>query len=177
MHVVRKRLLYFGALLLMFIALSATQSAQGPVDDARFGQMFRSESARVGQMKIHYMDGGSGDAVVLLHGWPQTWFEWRELMPDLAQRYRVIAPDLPGLGESDGLPPYDKKTLAQHIHTLVGDRYKPSAFENQRRYTLDSNTTARLREMRWTTPIMKAPEVDNAGASPLGGESPVSTST
>jgi pimeloyl-ACP methyl ester carboxylesterase len=121
MHVVPKRLVYLGALLPMFIVVSATQSAQGPLDDVRFGQMFRSESARVGQMNIHYVAGGSGDAVVLLHGWPQTWFEWRELMPDLAQHYRVIAPDLPGLGESDGLPPYDKQTLAQHIHNLIGD--------------------------------------------------------
>ena len=97
MHVVRKRLVYLGALLPMFIVVSATQSAQGPLDDVRFGQMFRSESARVGQMNIHYVAGGSGDAVVLLHGWPQTWFEWRELIPDLAQQHRVIAPDLPGL--------------------------------------------------------------------------------
>ena len=126
MHVVGKRFFCLAALLPMFIVASAGQGAQRPLDDARFGQIFRSESAQVGQMNIHYVAGGSGDVVILLHGWPQTWFEWRELMPDLAQRNRVIALDLPGLGESDGLPPYDKKTLAQHIHKLIGDLKIPA---------------------------------------------------
>lgn len=60
-----------------------------------------------------YMSGGSGDVVVLLHGWPQTWFEWRDVMPDLAKRYRVIAADLPGLGDSGESASYDKKSLAR----------------------------------------------------------------
>ncbi|HEV8097158.1 MAG TPA: alpha/beta hydrolase [Burkholderiales bacterium] len=50
---------------------------------------------------------------MLLHGWPQTWYEWRKVMPLLAERYRLVVPDLPGLGDSsrpaDG---YDKKTIA-----------------------------------------------------------------
>ena len=56
---------------------------------------------------------GSGDPVVLLHGWPQTSHEWRKIVPLLSHRYRLIAPDLPGLGDSS-IPPdgYDKKTLA-----------------------------------------------------------------
>ena len=121
MHVFRKRLAYLLALLPTCIVLSAAQNAQTPLDDARFGQVFKSESARIDQMNIHYVAGGSGDAVVLLHGWPQTWFEWRDVMPDLAPRYRVIAVDLPGLGESDGAPPYDKNTLARHVHKLIAD--------------------------------------------------------
>jgi pimeloyl-ACP methyl ester carboxylesterase len=121
MHAVEKRVAYFVLALLPFVLVSSARSAQRPVDDARFGQMFRSQFARVGQMNLHYMNGGSGEAVVLLHGWPQTWLEWREVMPDLAQQYRVIVPDLPGLGDSDGVPPYDKKTVAQHLHRLIGD--------------------------------------------------------
>ena len=56
---------------------------------------------------------GSGDPVVLLHGWPQTSHEWRKIVPLLSHRYRLIAPDLPGLGDSS-IPPdgYDKKALA-----------------------------------------------------------------
>jgi pimeloyl-ACP methyl ester carboxylesterase len=42
-------------------------------------------------------------------------------MPDIARQYRVVAPDLPGLGESDGVPSYDKKTIAQHVHRLISD--------------------------------------------------------
>jgi pimeloyl-ACP methyl ester carboxylesterase len=70
-------------------------------------------------MNVHYLTGGTGDVVVLLHGWPETWFEWRDVMPGLAERYRVIALDLPGLGDSDPAPSYDKKTLAQHVHTAL----------------------------------------------------------
>src|SRR5215831_16376596 len=51
-------------------------------------------------VQIHYVIGGHGDPVVLLHGWPETWYEWRHVMPALAQRYTVIAPDLRGLGDS-----------------------------------------------------------------------------
>jgi pimeloyl-ACP methyl ester carboxylesterase len=100
------------------VALAA-QSAQRPLDDARFSEMFKSEFLRAGQTNLHYVTGGSGDVVLLLHGWPQTWFEWSEIMPDLAGRYRVVAMDLPGLGDSDAAPSYDKKTIAQHVHAAL----------------------------------------------------------
>ena len=73
-------------------------------------------------MRLHYVSAGAGPAVVLLHGWPQTWYMWRKVLPGLAAHYRVIAPDLRGLGDSsrpvDG---YDKKTLAQDVWRLVHD--------------------------------------------------------
>lgn len=69
---------------------------------------------------LHYVRGGSGPALVLLHGWPETWWEWREVMPDLARTHTVIAFDLPGLGQSsvptDG---YDAATVARRIHQGV----------------------------------------------------------
>lgn len=53
-------------------------------------------------MRFHVAEAGAGeDTVLLLHGWPQHWYEWRHLMPVLADRYRVIAPDLRGFGWSD----------------------------------------------------------------------------
>src|SRR5262249_25947201 len=64
--------------------------------------------------RLHYVTAGRGPAVVLLHGWPQTWFMWRDIIPGLAAHYRVIAPDLRGLGESSRpVGGYDKKTLSQ----------------------------------------------------------------
>jgi pimeloyl-ACP methyl ester carboxylesterase len=57
--------------------------------------------------------------VVLLHGWPQTGHEWRKIVPLLADRYRVIVPDLPGLGASAPPPSYDKKTIAR----ILGERF------------------------------------------------------
>ena len=70
---------------------------------------------------LHYVRGGSGPALVLLHGWPQTWYEWRDVMPDLARTHTVIAFDLPGVGQStvptDG--GFDAATAAARIHQAV----------------------------------------------------------
>ena len=57
-------------------------------------------AAFVNDVRLHYVRAGSGDPVVLLHGWPQTWYMWRKIIPALAEHYTVIAPDLRGFGES-----------------------------------------------------------------------------
>jgi pimeloyl-ACP methyl ester carboxylesterase len=76
----------------------------------------------IGDVLIHDVTAGRGPAVVLLHGWPQTWWEWRRVIPPLAERYTVIAPDMRGLGDSSRpLAGYDKKTIADDIWRLVHD--------------------------------------------------------
>jgi len=81
---------------------------------------FYHHMAVVNGVQIHYVIGGHGDPVVLLHGWPETWYEWRHVMPALAKNYTVIAPDLRGLGDSSKpLTGYDGKTVAEDIHQLV----------------------------------------------------------
>lgn len=89
-------------------------------------------------VRMHYYTAGAGDdAIVLLHGWPQTAWEWRHVMPLLAEAgYRVIAPDLRGAGHSsrprrdEGVPAdprgqyvprggYDKRSLAEDVHQLL----------------------------------------------------------
>jgi len=78
---------------------------------------------QVDDVTLHYVTSGRGPAVVLLHGWPQTWYEWRHIIPALAQRYTVIAPDLRGLGDSSRpLTGYDKKTVAADIWQLVNGK-------------------------------------------------------
>lgn len=76
--------------------------------------------ARLSGVALHYVTAGQGDPVVLVHGWPSTWYEWRHVIPLLAGGYRVIAPDLRGLGDSsrpaDG---FDKKTLAADLWELL----------------------------------------------------------
>lgn len=75
---------------------------------------------RVNGIRMHYVRAGSGPAVVLLHGWPQTWFAWRETMERLAGRFTVIAPDLRGLGLSERpASGYDKRTIAADIRALI----------------------------------------------------------
>src|SRR5918994_149619 len=59
---------------------------------------FSHHMATVNGIQLHYVMGGKGDPVVLLHGWPQTWYEWRHVMPALAKNYTVIVPDLRGFG-------------------------------------------------------------------------------
>ena len=81
---------------------------------------FSHHMATVNGTQIHYVIGGHGDPIVLLHGWPETWYSWHLVMPALAKNYTVIAPDLPGLGDSSKpLTGYDGKTIAAIIHQLV----------------------------------------------------------
>ena len=76
------------------------------------------QTLSLSRLPLHVATVGVGDPVVLLHGWPQTWHEWRKVAPLLADRYRLVMPDLPGLGDS-GRPKsgYDKKTLALDLKT------------------------------------------------------------
>jgi len=69
---------------------------------------------------MHYVTAGSGFPLVLLHGWPQSWYEWRHIIPALAKRHTVIAPDLRGLGDSEKpMSGYDKRTLAGDVRALL----------------------------------------------------------
>lgn len=67
---------------------------------------------------LHYVAGGAGEPLILLPGWPQTWWEFRKIMPALARRYRVIAVDLPGMATSRPTAG-DKKSMALAVHGLV----------------------------------------------------------
>jgi pimeloyl-ACP methyl ester carboxylesterase len=76
--------------------------------------------AIVNGFRMHYVIAGTGYPLVLLHGWPQSCYEWRKVIPSLAERFTVIAPDLRGLGNSDRpMTGYDKRTLASDIYALV----------------------------------------------------------
>jgi pimeloyl-ACP methyl ester carboxylesterase len=77
------------------------------------------QTLRLSRVSLHVVTAGIGAPVVLLHGWPQTWREWRKLMPLLAGRHRLIVPDLPGLGESSRPEAgYDKKTIAGDLREM-----------------------------------------------------------
>lgn len=74
----------------------------------------------VNGIKIHYVTGGKGAPLLLIHGFGQNWFMWNRIMPELAKHFTIIAPDMPGVGES-GKPKagYDKKTMALDMHELM----------------------------------------------------------
>lgn len=105
-------------------ASSTTPSASAAYDaatrhDKEFNKTFKHKFAKVRGVRMHYVTGGSGPALVLLHGWPQTWYEWHKIMPALAEHHTVYALDLPGLGDSEKSPAsFDKKTLARYVDGL-----------------------------------------------------------
>jgi pimeloyl-ACP methyl ester carboxylesterase len=83
---------------------------------------FTHRYANLEGVRIHFVATGKGAPVVLLHGWPQTWYEWRHVMPLLSDRHTVIAPDLRGLGDSSRPSSgYDKKTVANDVWQLMHD--------------------------------------------------------
>jgi pimeloyl-ACP methyl ester carboxylesterase len=82
----------------------------------------QSHRVRLQDVTLHYVEAGPDSAppVILLHGWPQTWREWSAVMPALAERYRVIAPDMRGLGDSSRPKyGYDARTVATDIIQLM----------------------------------------------------------
>lgn len=90
------------------------------IGDVNFDATFTHYATTVNDVRLHYVMGGRGEPVVLLHGWPETWYTWRKVMPALAEHYTVIAPDLRGLGDSDKpAAGYDKRTVADDIYKLV----------------------------------------------------------
>src|SRR5438477_13107802 len=84
------------------------------------GSTIGSRTVMIEGVKLHYLTAGHGPTLILLHGYTQTSRMWRPLIPLLAEKFTVIAPDLPGIGDSgipkDGL---DMKTSAIRIHALA----------------------------------------------------------
>ena len=73
-----------------------------------------------GGLRMHVAEAGAGDPVLLLHGWPQHWYAWRGVIPRLAERYRVVAPDIRGLGWTEAPPSgYEKESLALDALALM----------------------------------------------------------
>ncbi|WP_131737452.1 alpha/beta fold hydrolase [Actinomadura roseirufa] len=90
---------------------------------------FTSRHAEVNGTRLHYVEGGRGEPLVLLGGWPQTWWQFNRIMPRLAREYRVIAVDLRGMGGSaKPAGGYDKKTMARDIVELVRHLGHESAY-------------------------------------------------
>lgn len=101
----------------MSFLLALLVTAAGPLQGFHEGDQ-RVDSGAV----VHYVKGGKGEPVVLVHGFGETERMWRPIMPTLAKEYTVIAPDLPGLAGSSFMPGnvYDMKTVAIRLHEFVG---------------------------------------------------------
>ena len=85
-----------------------------------FESQVRHHRVEVNGIQLYYITAGSGEPVVLLHGFPETSYAWRKIIPALSTRFTVIAPDLRGCGDSDRPNSgYDKRTIAEDIHQLI----------------------------------------------------------
>lgn len=81
---------------------------------------FAHHRVAVGDVRLHYVRGGKGEPLILLHGWPTTWWEWHKVMPGLARDFDVIAVDTRGLGDSSRPENgYDKDQLGEDIVNLA----------------------------------------------------------
>lgn len=81
---------------------------------------FSNHLTEVNGVTLHYVEGGEGEPLILLPGWPETWWEFHKIMPELAKHYRVIAVDIRGMGgSSKPAGGYDKKTMAEDILALA----------------------------------------------------------
>jgi pimeloyl-ACP methyl ester carboxylesterase len=91
-------------------------------DLARLGPTFVSETALVNGARIHYVRGGSGPPLFLLHGFPQDWYAWHKVVPRLAAHFTVVAPDMRGVGGSSGpVDLYDPQTLVSDVQELAAE--------------------------------------------------------
>ena len=104
-----------GAMLVLFLAASLTGTARAQSDTS-----IVSRTAEVDGLKLHYLTAGRGPTVILLHGYTQTSRMWKPVIPLLAAKFTVIAPDLPGIGDT-GIPTagLDMKSAAIRIHRLA----------------------------------------------------------
>ena len=84
------------------------------------GSGFVSDTARVNGATLHYVRGGAGPAVILLHGFPEDWYAYHRIMPQLAKQFTVVAVDLRGIGGSAATASgYDAANMAEDVHQLA----------------------------------------------------------
>lgn len=108
------------AVLFLFFSVNSFNSAVANATTGAETSSIVSHTAEVNGVKMHYLTAGHGAALILLHGYAETSLMWKPIIPALAERFTVIAPDLPGIGDSaipaEGL---DMKSAAILIHGLA----------------------------------------------------------
>jgi pimeloyl-ACP methyl ester carboxylesterase len=107
-------------LVLSMVSLNLAAQTSGDKKPATPPAGFHSKYAVVNGVRIHYVTGGAGTPLLLIHGFGQNWYMWNRLLPELSKHFTLIVPDLRGVGESaKPTGGYDKKTLAVDLHELM----------------------------------------------------------
>ena len=113
----------------MSTAEDHTSDASGMAEQqeqARWLSGLREGYAEIGDVRLHYVEAGDGPLIVLLHGFPEFWYGWRQqIQPLAAAGFRVVAPDMRGYNLSskpDGVAAYDTDKLAADVRDLIRER-------------------------------------------------------
>jgi pimeloyl-ACP methyl ester carboxylesterase len=141
---------------------AARRAAYAPPDeavaarahDATRSGPWRHNYATVNGVRLHYAELGSGPLVILLHGFPQCWYQWRYVIPRLAEHFHVVAPDMRGYNESDkppGIASYTIKALTQDVASLI------EALGEERAHIVGHDWGGGV---AWGLSMMHAPRVD-----------------
>jgi pimeloyl-ACP methyl ester carboxylesterase len=149
-----------------FLANGLGSVAHAPNLPSGFAETFTSRHVDTGEVRLHAVMGGDGPPLLLVHGWPQTWYAWHLLMPALARDFTVVAVDQRGIGLSD------KPAEGYDTGTLAGDLVALMDALGYQRYGLVGTDTG--------TPIAYAPAADHPerverlvlAEAPLPGVSP-----
>jgi pimeloyl-ACP methyl ester carboxylesterase len=102
--------------------MSTASVVEAPNLPKGFVDTFSSRFVDTGEVRLHAVVGGDGPPLLLIHGWPQTWYAWRLVMPALARDFEVIAADQRGIGQSDKPSDgYDAGTIANDFVALMNE--------------------------------------------------------
>lgn len=115
-----KNLFFIISLILLTFQIYAAELNKTQLTSKISSSSANSHFANVNGIRFHYIEKGKGPLVILLHGWPETSLAWKITIDALSSKYRVVAPDLRGLGLSERpAKGYDKKTIAADIKALI----------------------------------------------------------
>jgi predicted alpha/beta-fold hydrolase len=104
------------------VAIHGQSSPKQTADPAvaALGSGFVSDTAQVNGATLHYVRGGAGPAIILLHGFPEDWYAYHRIIPQLAKQFTVVAVDLRGIGGSAATAGgYDAANMAEDVHQLA----------------------------------------------------------
>ncbi|SRR5579871_1587171 len=108
--------------ILAVVILATCGNALGQSSDAAVAELgagFISATVHASGITLHYVRGGTGPAVIMLHAFPEDWYEYHKVMPRLARKFTVVAVDLPGIGGSAAKPGgYAAADIASDVHQL-----------------------------------------------------------
>lgn len=115
-------------ILFMFLmAVSSSFFAQAkPQQEFPILPSFTADYQNVDGVNLHYVKGGKGPVVLLVHGFGQTWYEWRYIMPELAKTHTVIAVDLPSLGLSSAPKSYAGQDISELLYKFT-KKFSPNS--------------------------------------------------